>query len=113
MPRGKIEAKATVWGDRVRRWKDSGLTAAQFAAQEGIPRPQALSWWAHHLSRPLKDSKKPPTLKLVRVKPVSSPSSEGISSGVEIRCDDYCVGVSPGFDEETLRRVLAVMEVGR
>jgi hypothetical protein len=46
VPRGKIEAKADVWSDRVRRWKESGLTAAQFAAQEGLSRAQALSWWA-------------------------------------------------------------------
>jgi hypothetical protein len=113
VPRGKVEAKATVWSDRVRRWKDSGLTAAQFAAQEGLPRPQALSWWAHHLSRPPKDGKKPPTLKLVRVEPVVSASSDVTNGGVEIRRDGYCVGVSPGFDEETLRRVLVVMEEGR
>ena len=112
MPRGKVEAKAAVWGERVRRWKDSGLTAAQFAAQEGLPRAQALSWWAHHLSRS-KESKKAPNFKLVRVEPVASSSPDAPRSRVDILRNGYTVSVSSGFDEETLRRVFAVLEVGR
>jgi hypothetical protein len=113
VPRGKIEANAELWSDRVRRWKESGLTAAEFAVQEGLSRPQALSWWAHRLSRSAK-ARKPAALKLVRVEPVVLESGVATrEGGVEIRCGDYRIDVRAGFDETTLRRVLAVMEAGR
>ena len=114
MPRGKIEARAEVWSDRVRRWKESGLTAAQFAAREGIPRAQALSWWAHHLSRSGKASKPAAAIKMVRVEAVSvENATETRDGGVEIRCGACRIEVRPGFDEATLRRVLVVMEAER
>ena len=114
MPRGKIEANAELWSDRVRRWKESGLTAAEFATQEGLSRPQALSWWAHRLSRTPKARKPAAALKLVRVEPVVLESGVATrEGGVAIRCGDYHIDVRAGFDETTLRRVLAVMEAGR
>lgn len=36
------------WAKRVERWKESGLTAAQFAAETGIS-PSSLSWWKWRL----------------------------------------------------------------
>jgi hypothetical protein len=51
MPRGKSEATAEVWRDRVVRWQQSGLTARQFAEREGIERHGALSWWQHRLKQ--------------------------------------------------------------
>lgn len=41
MPRRTAE-NADVWRDRVKRWKQSGLTAKAFAELEGLPRPGAL-----------------------------------------------------------------------
>lgn len=114
MPRGKIEAKAEVWRERVRRWKESGLTAAQFAAQEGLPRAQALSWWAHRLSRSPKSDKPAAALKLVRVEPMVLESGVSVrDGGIEIRCGEYRIDVRAGFDETTLQRVLTVMEAVR
>jgi hypothetical protein len=45
MPRGREQVSAETWRDRVRRWKESGLSSREFAKQEGIGRPQALSYW--------------------------------------------------------------------
>lgn len=38
------------WAKRVERWKDSGLSAAQFATELGIS-PKALSWWKWQLAK--------------------------------------------------------------
>jgi hypothetical protein len=115
MPRGRIEATAEVWRDRVTRWKESGLTAKQFAQREGIARPGALSWWRYHLAQ---EGKKVPTeapLKLVRLEPVKTrrarrQSTEVRSSYIEIVCGAHRVIVSNDFDEALLRRVLSAME---
>ena len=39
------------WAKRVERWKDSGLTAKEFAAELGI-NAHSLSWWRWRLSSP-------------------------------------------------------------
>lgn len=51
MPRGRNQVSAETWRDRVRRWKESGLSSREFAKQEGLGRPQALSYWAYQLKR--------------------------------------------------------------
>ena len=38
------------WAKRVERWKDSGLSAAKFAAELGIS-PNSLSWWRWQLGK--------------------------------------------------------------
>ncbi len=38
------------WAKRVERWRDSGLTAAEFAAELGI-NAHSLSWWKWRLAR--------------------------------------------------------------
>ena len=86
MPKGRRECAAE-WSDRVRRWRESGLSSSAFAEQEGLARPQALSWWAWHLSksrgqkprRRARESK--PKLRLVRLEPETlMPSKEANSS---------------------------------
>lgn len=112
MPRGKIEATAEQWQERVRRWKESGLSAAKFAEQEGITRPQSLWWWSNKLSRPREspDTK----LKLVQVTPVESPSAkprkESGSGHVEVRFGGFTISVSSGFDTDTFRQVVEALE---
>jgi hypothetical protein len=94
MPRGKRESTAEVWGERVRRWRASGLPAAQFAKQEGIGRPQALSWWAWKLSTQARDKPRKasagkrarPQLRLVQLnrEALVAPCSAGAEEPVEI-----------------------------
>jgi hypothetical protein len=64
----KRAENAGVWRDRVKRWKQSGLSARAFAELEGLPRAGALSWWRHRLTQ---SQKKAPVedapLRLVRV----------------------------------------------
>jgi hypothetical protein len=108
MPRGKSEARAEVWRDRVVRWKQSGLTARQFAEREGIERPSALSWWRHRLKQqgtPASQDSSP--LKLLRLEPVILAKPD---DAIELRCGRHRVIVRTGFDDTLLRRVLDVLE---
>jgi hypothetical protein len=43
-------ADRETWAKRVERWKDSGLSAGQFATEIGVS-AKALSWWKWQLSR--------------------------------------------------------------
>src|SRR5579863_3469069 len=38
------------WAKRVERWKDSGLSAKQFATETGI-NARSLTWWRWHLAK--------------------------------------------------------------
>jgi len=44
------KTSAAEWAKRIERWKQSGLTAAEYAATEGFDSKQ-LSWWRWHLGR--------------------------------------------------------------
>lgn len=46
------------WSKRVERWKASGLSAAEFAAELGI-KPSSLSWWKWQLSKSVGARKSP------------------------------------------------------
>lgn len=118
MPRGRMEADAAMWRERVQRWKASGLTARQFSEQEGIERHTALSWWCHRLKQlDTKDAGAEPALKLIQLHPVVSKHKRGSgqrqASAVSIECGAYRVNVDRDFDEELLRRVLVVLESAR
>jgi len=103
------------WQKRVQRWKDSGLTAREFAAETGI-NAGTLQFWRYKLKhgiRPAARTKRKP------------PSNEILASLVEVRApvvadDDRRfeielgngrrVRVGSGFDAETLRSLIAVLE---
>lgn len=47
------------WRKRVERWRDSGLSAAEFATETGI-NPRTLTWWKSALSREAHTQQSPP-----------------------------------------------------
>lgn len=113
MPRGKIEASADMWRDRVRRWKESGLSAREFAAREGIERHGALSWWAHQLSR--RDAKASSengrTQEVLRVVQLAPTAEESRTSSVEIVMPSGArLVVSAHSDVGALQRALYALE---
>src|SRR5689334_3051264 len=107
MARGKMEASAEVWADRVQRWKASGLTAKSFCEQEGIAKPSSLSWWQYHLKQKAKatEAQGEPTLKLIRLKPQEDAAP--VTSPIDLVIGRCRISVGRGFDEATLRRVIA------
>jgi hypothetical protein len=77
-----------LWGDRVRRWKASGLPVAEFAAREGI-KPSSVGWWKRQLLKA--EQSQATTMSFIRVAQTGSvsgcaPSLEVIlPSGLSVR----------------------------
>ncbi len=119
-------ASRETWAKRVERWKDSGLTAKEFAAELGI-NAHSLSWWRWRLSseagqlapaarrrRPHAMSKAAPTttstppLTFVEMTaPIAAePLEVVLPSSIRIR-------VPSSFEASTLGRLLDVLEQRR
>ena len=109
------------WTERVKRWKRSGVSAAEFARREGLKAKQ-LHWWSWKLgasdTAPL-----PEQPRFLPVQVVSSTAAASSSSAVLVRTSSSgsaataieialpngrLVRVPPGFDPATLERVLAI-----
>lgn len=77
-----------------------GLTYRELSEQSGVP-ASSLSWWSWKLRHEARSDGGFVELEVV---------DEGGGSGVEIELGSgHRVHVSPGFDEETLRRVVVVL----
>ena len=99
-------ATRETWAVRVREWKRSGLTAAEYGQREGL-RPRTLTWWSSELRRspsPVALAK-PPVVEVMvaRKDPAASSLEVVLSNGVRVT-------VPIGFDEATLTRLLTVLE---
>ena len=118
-------ATREVWTKRIERWKESGLSAKEFAAELGI-KSRTLTWWRWNLATA-------PTRKLLRNRSTSGaaksiaitkPASASISplTFVEMAAPvstealevvlptSLRIRVRPGFDDTTLSRLLDVLE---
>ena len=107
------------WAKRVERWKDSGLSAKEFASETGI-NARSLPWWRWQLgqkakaptlarptSRRKRGAKAPPPASPMTFVEVSVPAASDLeivlASGRRVR-------VPTGFDAPTLERLLVVLE---
>jgi hypothetical protein len=106
------------WAKRVERWRDSGLTTAEFAAELGI-NPKTLTYWAWTLKREASgERRKWPSKK----RPAVARSGERIGPGFVELATDSAVGrfelevrgrrlhIPSAFDERQLRTLLAILE---
>lgn len=116
-------ASRETWAKRVERWKDSGLSAPEFAREMGF-NARTLRYWKWKLGKEGwwrgRRSKKA-TTSLARSsskKPAAAPQFVEVDTAVvagadrlELAIGDrYVVRVPDGFDGDTLRRVLDVVE---
>ncbi|MGE3671943.1 MAG: hypothetical protein AB7K71_19895 [Polyangiaceae bacterium] len=97
------------------RWRDSELTAKEFAAEIGV-NASTLTYWKWKLSRggsaraiartrtPRSEVAQPTFVELV------APRAESCDTRLELAVGGRVVKIPTGFDEETLRRLLAVMD---
>jgi hypothetical protein len=118
------------WAKRVERWRDSGLTAKEFAAETGL-NASTLSYWKWRLSagrdrnqasadtggsvrgasgRRRKAST--PAAQFVEVSPIAGTPSSAAMLEVVLR-DGTVVRVPADFDETTLGRVVRTLEAAR
>lgn len=112
------------WAKRVERWKDSGLTAAEFAAEIGV-RAGTLSWWKWRLASAAE--KRVSAGRAPRARPRVAVSTKAISplTFVEVAApvsaerievvlpSSIRIRIPATFDTVTLGRVLDVLEQRR
>jgi hypothetical protein len=112
------------WAKRVERWRESGLTAAEYAAEIGV-RPQTLSWWKWRLAslgqvgtvaqrRQRKMSRNP--VKAATVSPLTFVEMRAPAPGESLEVvlpTSFRICVRPDFDAATLARLLDVLEARR
>ncbi|MGO9837885.1 MAG: IS66 family insertion sequence element accessory protein TnpA [Polyangiaceae bacterium] len=100
------------WAKRVERWKDSGLTAKEYAAELGV-NAHSLSWWKWRLSsapgesgrRPRK-ARRPDTAAPLTFVELPAASAEPLEV---VLPSSLRVRVPSGFDATALRRLLDVL----
>lgn len=100
------------WRKRVERWKDSGLTAKEFAAESGI-NAGTLQFWRYKLRRPAPGGRRRPSgagsllSSIVEVRPAAAPPE----SRFEIELGNgRRVRVPAAFDASALKALLAILE---
>jgi hypothetical protein len=100
------------WEQRIRKWQRSGMDAASFAAREGLT-PERLMWWRWHLGfgpRAKRSSRPPQFVEVVLAGVAEEKSAAPEGSELEVLVGKRRVLVRPGFDAQSLRQVLAVLE---
>lgn len=108
-----------VWAGRIARWQGSGLTAAGFAAREGI-NPRTLTFWkwklGHAAERPARieaPEARESAVGFVEVLRAATTPAAPTPAFEVVLPGGYRIGVAPGFDSVTLRALLAVLEARR
>lgn len=114
------------WRNHVDVWRDSGLSGAEYCRRHGL-KPQSFYWWRGRFTREDGGSSKrrgaesPDSTQSSKAVECSSSASvfteirlaslPSASCGVEVVLSgERRVRVEPGFDEETLVRVVQTLE---
>lgn len=101
-----MKAKAAEWTERVSAWRESGLSADEFAKDKEF-RAQTLRWWATEFVRRSRPPK--PKLAMARVVPRNDAREETLAVHVGVAR----IAVRAGFDAALLRRVVSALGEGR
>ena len=107
-----------IWAKRIERWKDSGLTAAEFAAETGV-NAHSLSWWKWRLGaktapsaptsgRRSRRAPLAPSVQPLQFVELAAPAGSNVLEVVLAR--DRTIRVPLGFDGPTLERLLGILE---
>jgi transposase-like protein len=100
------------WQKRVERWRDSGLTAEQFAGELGI-NAGTLKFWGYKLG---KESREAATTRAPRTRPATASSfvevrAELVASAFEVEFGNgRRLRVPATFDASVLERLLPILE---
>jgi transposase-like protein len=104
----RVRRDAKRMGSLLRRRERRGLTWAELSAETGVPR-STLRWW----DRRFRDEGRDEGSRFVRldVKPEASPIASGAPLEVVAR-SGHRVLVRSGFDPDSLRQILAILDTG-
>lgn len=95
------------WRRVLARWRRSGLSGRAFCLAEGISEP-SFYVWRRRLDQV--DHKKPAFLP---VHVVADEAKETATGGIEVvLANGRCLRVGPGFDPQTLVKLIALLEAG-
>jgi hypothetical protein len=112
------------WAKRVERWRDSGLTAAEFAAELGI-NPKTLTYWAWTLKREASGrkrvwpSRKPAAARTMAGAGVTTAKAgsafvelphHGSPARFELEVRGRRLHIPSAFDAQQLRALLEILE---
>jgi hypothetical protein len=99
------ESKETSWRRTLQEWKDSGLKACEFQRRNNLNKHAFIYWKLKLIGR----TEKRPTL--VAVKMPTAARGAASPSGIRLRVgEQFTVELAEGFDVQTLREVLAVLQ---
>jgi len=110
-------ADRETWVKRIERWRESGLSAKEFAAEIGV-NAGTLMHWKYRLAAEARDAERPAvkpkqeSVSFVEVKaatPVAPANSATESSFEVVVASGAIVRVPPHFDAAALRRLLDVI----
>jgi transposase len=94
------------WAARVKKWRDSGLSAREFARREGI-NDGTLQWWSSRLGRDAKGAAATPLTFVEMTGAVRpEPIEVVLTSGLRLRVPQDC-------DPVALERLLNVLTRAR
>ncbi len=96
------QAARDKWAKRVEQWRLSGLTGVAFAEREGL-NAGTLALWSSKLGRAQRAA--PPVVEVVVPPRVETTLTVEMRGGARLT-------VPVGFDEDTLRRLLRLLEEG-
>lgn len=105
------------WRDVLSRWKKSGMSKADFCRSEKISE-SVLSWWDGELRRRDRTRQRA-AASTPRRAPTPAPKRrafipvrivEPAATAIEFIAGRHTIRVRPGFDPETLRRLVAALE---
>jgi hypothetical protein len=94
----------------VRQWRSSGLSIRDFCADREISEPSFYAWRRTIAQRASAATRFVPVQVVAETKPTSEPSGNGLEL---VLGTGRVLRVGAGFDEPTLRRLLALLEEGR
>jgi transposase-like protein len=101
------------WAKRVERWKDSGLTAKEFASELGV-NPRSLVFWKWQLGKAVakapRETSAPSRSRSTTTLPLVELSSAPTSSHFELELGGARRLTNPStFDADALRRLISVL----
>ena len=104
--RPRDQDKERLWRRWLDQWRASGLSVRDFCARHRLPTPTFYAWRRRLQPRA---AEQPPFLPVQVVADVPPPPASPLEV---VLSDGPVVRVTPGFDPDTLRQLLAVLREG-